>query len=72
MSSPILGLQQLLTASVLSNFLMRYLISQSVSQSNKIQFSLVNPRHRVIKSLRVFFGCQIYQTLTFLTNSDTP
>ena len=53
MCSSILGLQQLLTASALSNLLMRYLISQSVSQSlNKIQFPLVNPRHRVFSDVK--------------------
>ena len=47
--------QQLLTASALSNTLMRYLISQGVSQFlNKIQFLLVNLRHRVSQSFRVF------------------
>ena len=55
-----------LTASALSNLLMRYLISQSVSQSlNKIQFPLVNPRHRASQSFRVFSDVKFTKLLRF-------
>ena len=45
---------------------MRYLISQSVNQSlNKIQFPLVNPRHRVCQSFRVFSDVKFSNLLRF-------
>ena len=56
----------LLTASALSNLLMRYLISQSVSQSlNKIQFPLVNHKHCVSQSFRVFSDVKFTKLLRF-------
>ena len=66
MCSYILGLQQLLTASALFNLLMRYLISQNVSQSlNEIQFPLVNTRHRVSQSFRIFSDVKLTKLLRF-------
>ena len=61
-----IGVQQLLTASALSNLLMRYLISLSVSKSlKKIQLPLVNPRHRGSQSYRVFSDVKFTKLLRF-------
>ena len=54
------------TASALSNLLMRYLFLPSVSQSlNKIQFTLVNPIHRVSQSFSVFSDVKFTKLLRF-------